>query len=243
VLYNDVAGPTRNTGFQGSVARHFAMDKEGKRWFSFGMSLQMFQFKFDVDRLQTDIPNDPAVQALARQNSRLSPDMSAGIYLNDENGFIGLSCSNMIQTKADIFKVGNNVNTVQRAYYLLAGYRFAASAQVVVEPVGLLKVTEAASWQADIMVRGIFNSNYWAGLSYRSGDAVSVLFGLRADMISFSYSYDYPVSKIGSFNTGTHEITAGVHIFNASSRYGTLQKPKGKDPLRNQPYKRFRRIP
>lgn len=226
VIYNDVAGPSRNTGLQASVARHFALDEEGKRWFSFGMSMLLYQYKFDVRRLQTDIPNDPAVDALARQNSRLVPDVAAGFYLNDANGFVGISCMNLIQTKSDIFVTPNNNNTIERAYYLFAGYRFPVNDAVSIEPVTLVKVTEAAAWQADIMVKGNYN-NYWAGLSYRTGDAVAALLGLRIDMFSFSYSYDYPVNEIGDFNKGTHEVTAAVYIFNALSRGGPLEKESG----------------
>jgi type IX secretion system PorP/SprF family membrane protein len=226
VIYNDVSGPSRNTGLQASVSRIFALDEDQKRWFSFGMSLLLYQYKFDVRRLQTDLPNDPAVDALARQNSRLVPDMAAGFYLNDENGFVGISCMNLIQTKSDIFVTPDNVNTVERAYYLFAGYRFPLNDAFSVEPVTLVKVTEASAWQADVMVKGNYN-NYWAGLSYRTGDAVAILVGMRIDMFSFAYSYDYPVSEIGNFNRGTHEITAAVHIFNAISKAGSLEKEGG----------------
>lgn len=239
VIANDVAGPSRNTGFQAAMSRHFAIDREGKRFFSFGMSLLLYQFRFDVDQLKTDIPNDPAVAALAKQNSRMTPDMGAGIYLSDERGYAGISCLNMIQTKSDIFNVENSANTIKRIYYLLAGYRFPVNHEFSIEPLGLLKMTEAFSWQADIMVKAYYN-NYWAGLAYRTDDAAAALLGLRLDMFSFSYSYDYPVSKIGSFNSGTHEVTASVFIFNATSRYGPLKKDERKKSRYKSPSRRRR---
>ncbi|HET7178781.1 MAG TPA: type IX secretion system membrane protein PorP/SprF [Chryseosolibacter sp.] len=226
VLYNDAAGPSRNTGMQASVARHFALDDDGKRWFSFGMAMLLYQYKFDVRRLETDVPNDPAVTALAQQNSRLVPDVAAGFYINDENGFVGISCLNLIQTKSDILTSPDNVNTIERGYYLFAGYRFPLNESFSLEPVTLVKMTETAAWQADVMVKANYNQ-YWGGLSYRTNDAVSALFGVRVDMFSFSYSYDYPVSEIGSFNKGTHEVTATVHIFNATSRSGSVSREGG----------------
>ncbi len=226
VIYNDVAGPSRNTGLQASVARHFAIDEDAKRWFSFGMSMLLYQYKFDVRRLRTDVPNDPAVDALARQNGRLVPDVSAGVYVNDANGFVGLSCMNLMETKSDIFISPDNRNTIERAYYLFAGYRFPINDAFALEPVTLVKVTESAAWQADVMLRAHYN-NIWGGLAWRTGDAAAALVGMRIDMFSFSYSYDYPVSDIGQFNKGTHEITAAVHIFNAVSRGGALEKGGG----------------
>jgi type IX secretion system PorP/SprF family membrane protein len=226
VLYNDVAGPSRNTGMQASVARHFALDEDGKRWFSFGMSMLLYQYKFDVRRLRTDVANDPAVDALARQNSRLVPDVAAGFYLNDANGFVGISCMNLMESKSDIFVTPDNQNTIERAYYFFGGYRFPVNDAFSMEPVTLIKVTETAAWQADVMLKANYNQ-YWGGFSYRTGDAVSALVGMRIDMFSFGYSYDYPVSDIAGFNKGTHEITAAVHIFNAISKAGPLENEDG----------------
>lgn len=226
VMYNDVAGPSRNTGIQASVSRHFGLDQDGKRWFSFGMSMLLYEYKFDTRRLQTDTPNDPAVTALARQNSRLVPDVAAGVYVNDANGFVGISCMNLIETKSDILSTPDNRNTIERGYYLFAGYRFPLSNLFSIEPVALVKMTETGAWQADMMVKANYD-RYWAGLDYRTDDAIAALFGLRVDMFSFSYSYDYPVSEIGSFNKGTHEVTAAVYIFNATSRGGTREKSHG----------------
>jgi type IX secretion system PorP/SprF family membrane protein len=239
VLYNDVAGPSRNTGLQASMARHFALDKEGKRWFSFGLALVMYQYKFDLDRLKTDTPNDPAVLALASQNSRLTPDLVAGFYINDENGFVGISCMNMIQNKSDMLDQSNNFNTVARSYYLFAGYKFPVNKELSIEPATLFKVTEAKVWQADVMVKVNYN-NYWGGISYRTSDALSLLLGMRVDLFGIGYSYDYPVSGIGNYNKGTHEITATVYIFNSISRSGPLEKiePLNKRRSFNKPHRR-----
>jgi type IX secretion system PorP/SprF family membrane protein len=235
VLYNDVAGPSRNTGMQATVARHFGLDEDGKRWFSFGMSMLLYQYKFDVRRLRTDVANDPAVDALARQNSRLVPDVAAGFYVNDANGFAGISCMNLMETKSDIFITPDNQNTVERAYYLFGGYRFPVNDALSIEPVTLIKVTETAAWQADVMLKANYNQ-YWGGFSYRTGDAVSALVGMRIDMFSFSYSYDYPVSDIAGFNNGTHEITAAVHIFNAISKEGPLDNETGSGGRRGKTF-------
>ncbi len=223
VLYNDAAGPIRNTGFQAAAARHFALDKDSKRWFSFGMSLILYQYKFDTDRLRTDIPNDPAVLALASQDSRLTPDIAAGVYLNDDNGFVGISCQNLIQNKSDLLDQTDNINSVERTYYLIGGYKFPLNDKTSIEPLTMIKVTEAMAWQADVMVR-INYDKWWGGLSYRTGDAASILAGVRIDVFSFAYSYDYPITGLGNFNSGTHEITAGVYLFNAISKKGPLEK-------------------
>jgi type IX secretion system PorP/SprF family membrane protein len=223
VLYNDLAGPSRNSGLQISAARHFAMDGTGKRWLSFGMSLMLYQFRFDTDRLKTDIQNDPAVMNLARQNSRLTPDLSSGVYINDDNGYVGISCQNIIQNQLDLFNKESSANSIERTYYFLAGYKFATNPDFSIEPLTQIKLTEVGAWQGNFMVKTHYKT-YWAGLSYSTGDAVGILLGGRKDIFSFSYSYDYPVSKIQTFNKGTHEITVGGFLFNSLGRTGPLEK-------------------
>lgn len=222
-IYNDVTGPARNTGIQAAVARHFPLGRNTDYFFTFGMSLLLYQFKFDTDRLRTYQPNDPAVQALANQNSKITPDLGVGFYISNEKSFIGISCINLVQNKSEIFSPITNSNTINRNYYLMAGYNFPVSDKLSLEPLLLSKINETLVWQTDIMVKAHLG-NSWTGLAYRTGDAIAVLAGIHIDMFSFGYSYDFSVGPIGSYNTGSHEITVIGYLFDAVTRYGEHQK-------------------
>ena len=53
----------------------------------------------------------------------------------------------------------------------------------------------------------LYNDKLELGASYRLGDAVSILMNVKATSnIRVGYAYDYTVSNLGQFNSGTHEF-------------------------------------
>jgi hypothetical protein len=47
---------------------------------------------------------------------------------------------------------------------------------------------------------------YSLGLSYRNKDAVALIGGINIGTATIGYSYDIGISKINTYNSGTHEI-------------------------------------
>ena len=79
----------------------------------------------------------------------------------------------------------------------------------------MLKGTAPKAVQFDINTRVIWQDMVWMGLSYRTGDAISVLAGYSyEEKIYFGYSYDMTLSDLRKHNTGTHEIMFGYRFTN-----------------------------
>jgi outer membrane protein OmpA-like peptidoglycan-associated protein len=70
----------------------------------------------------------------------------------------------------------------------------------------MIKKVGALPIQIDINLRGVYNDFLWAGFSYRTTDAVVVLFGLDYNQSSFGYSYDITTSSIRIPSAGTHGL-------------------------------------
>jgi len=60
--------------------------------------------------------------------------------------------------------------------------------------------------QLDVSVRMIYNKQLWGGLSWRKGDALTLMFGGKFKMIEAGYAYDFPISRIIKESTGSHEV-------------------------------------
>lgn len=70
--------------------------------------------------------------------------------------------------------------------------------------------------EMDLSANALFNDFIWAGLSYRTGDAIAMLLGANiTKQLRIGYSYDYSLSALQDFNTGSHEIMLG-YDFNYS---------------------------
>jgi len=87
----------------------------------------------------------------------------------------------------------------------------------------LLKYVNPVPWQADINVKVAYNfkdrrktdydDKVWAGLSYRTQDALVMLMGFQfMEQYEMSYSYDLTVSPLRQYNSGSHEIMFGYRI-------------------------------
>jgi hypothetical protein len=50
------------------------------------------------------------------------------------------------------------------------------------------------------------------GVGYRTGDAVNFMLKGNLNKVYLGYSYDMAISKIRTFNTGSHEICIGYKI-------------------------------
>lgn len=57
-----------------------------------------------------------------------------------------------------------------------------------------------------------YNKFLSGGLSYRSGDAVSLMLGAELKGVFVSYSYDYSLSAIARATSGSHELFAGYNL-------------------------------
>lgn len=93
-------------------------------------------------------------------------------------------------------------------YNAIAGYNFTfKKKKFELQPSVMVKYTSPVPVQWTTMLKGTFNSKYWVGLIYRSDDAVGVSLGMWIkERMNIAYGYDYSVSDIRKYNSGSHEV-------------------------------------
>ncbi len=219
-VFNQVTGPIRRTGFSVSGAYHLRLGESSMRHggdrkaLSFGLSLSMQQYFADREKLKTRIANDPTIQAA--YNYQLIPDASFGIYYHYANNYyVGLSVNNLIQSRLDLLNTDTiAVNHIVRHYYLMGGYNFDMSGDIILQPTILIQTLEILPFQAEITLRSIYKRNFWIGCSYRHKDAIVGMLGVQNYYFRFGYSYDYTLSDLRSYNVGSHEISLTLFLMN-----------------------------
>jgi type IX secretion system PorP/SprF family membrane protein len=228
-VFNDVSGPTRRTGLSAAYSYHINVGDHSK--LSFGLASQITQFVLDRDKLITELPNDIAI--LNQTSNELVPDFTFGLYWYGENHFVGFSALNLLENKNDLFDITTPVtNTLDRAFYFSGGYRFKVGESFKIEPSLLFRYMMNAPFQMDINSRFILKEKYWLGFSYRLNDAFVTMLGVDLGAICFGYSYDYTMSDLVNYNSGSHEVFLGVKMFKGG---------KGKTPWhkRNRLYSSY----
>ena len=63
------------------------------------------------------------------------------------------------------------------------------------------------NFQPEINIHAIIKDVFWAGAAYRYNDAVAAIIGFQAtQQFKVGYSYDFTLSKLQKYNSGSHEI-------------------------------------
>lgn len=217
-IFNDQNALVDRTGAQIAYAYHIFLNNTQ---LSFGLAASAFQFKLDKEGLVFR-DSEPLI-ADGFDNLIYVPDFTFGMYLLNRNTFLGISAAQLFQTK---IKVGSqNIDyKMKRHYYLLGGYRIPLALNTELEPSVMVKGTEAGIMQADVVLRGIYNEFYWAGISYRTQSSVGILFGARAKKVYFGYAFDYSFSDIRKYSYGSHELNISVKFGDSSRRYRWMKR-------------------
>lgn len=218
VIFNQVTGPTRRTGATVSSAYHMKVTKnkynKESKTLSFGAAFTISQYTVEKDRLKTRIPDDPTIDKAF--NYGLIPDLSFGLYYHNANKYyIGLSALNLIQSSVDLLNTDtSNVNKVVRNYYIMSGGNIDISDKISLQPSVLFQMIETLPYQIDGTLLAWYKRTVFMGISYRHQDAVAVLVGYKNNMFRFGYSYDYILSDIAGFVSGSHEINLTLYLLN-----------------------------
>ncbi len=208
-VYHDITGPTSRTSITGVYGYNVEIMPDIR--LSGGISFGLMQYRVDGTQITLKDPSDLAMQG--EVYASWVPDVNIGVYLYHPDFWVGFSTAQLINTKLNLYDPGTGINKLATHFFLTGGYSYEFSYDWKLEPSAMLKGTAPKAVQFDINARIIWQDMVWLGLSYRTGDAVSVLIGYSyEERISFGYSYDITLSQLRQYNTGTHEIMFGYRF-------------------------------
>lgn len=134
-------------------------------------------------------------------------DMGLGVYYSSDNLYVGFSTSHVNQTSFD-YPEDLAEGKLIRHYYLMAGYNIQLTNPMFEIMPSLMIQTDARSNQIYLNTNLRYNKRFWGGVSYSVGGAISALFGVELmNGIMIGYSYDFELSPLLKYNSGSHEVT------------------------------------
>jgi type IX secretion system PorP/SprF family membrane protein len=216
-IFNDQTGLVSRTGFQFTYAYHIFIRK-GQ--LSFGLTGMVYQFKVDREKLRLYEQNDDLINNF--DNTLIIPDADFGVYYSDPKFYVGMSAAQLFQSSLKFGKRGYDNYKLKRHYYLMSGYNFDISDNIIIEPNILLKATENLNLQMDLGAKFFFRDDYWAGVAFRTGSALIIMGGLKVDKFYFGYAFDYTLSSIQSHSYGSHEFMLAMKFGDNARRYKWL---------------------
>lgn len=158
-------------------------------------------FKFESGNAATDL-------AFSEDVNQLFPNVGIGAFYFTDNYYVGLSAPNLFSSKHIEERSGINAFGKENTHaFLTGGYVFDLSDSFKLKPAFMSKFVKGSPLTLDLSANVLYNDQFELGASYRFGDAVSALMNVQvAKSIRVGYAYDYTISNMGQFNSGTHEI-------------------------------------
>jgi type IX secretion system PorP/SprF family membrane protein len=179
---------------------------------AFGMKAGFTSYSLDPD-FQAAESADPVIYGY---ENRWKPNIGAGIFWHSERWYVGLSSPRILNTD---YNGSDDYAALERqSYYLTGGYVFELSDNVKFKPAALIKATNGAPLSFDVTANFLFNEVFWIGGSYRINESAGALGGLADFQISkqlrIGYAYEYPMSDLRPYTSGTHEVLLMFELFN-----------------------------
>jgi type IX secretion system PorP/SprF family membrane protein len=218
-VYSDRNGAVEKTGLKATYAYHIFF---GNSQLSMGASLTAFQLRLNDDRIILDDEND--VIWINARGTAFIPDADVGIYYDTPDFYIGASVDQLLESVIKLGDTGYDQYRQERNYYVMAGYDYPISDQWVISPSTLLKLSDNGAFQGDFSTKLYYDQTYWGGLTYRTGQAVIMMAGLRIDRMIFGYAFDISVGSIMRNSYGTHEFVFAAQFGDNARRYRWLNR-------------------
>jgi type IX secretion system PorP/SprF family membrane protein len=205
----------------------YVLPVSAKNKLSFGIKGGVAIFDADFSGFQyTDEQNDPA---FASNINKVFPNVGVGTYFFSDKYYLGFSIPNLLTTKHIDRQDGIQTTGVEAIHYFLTGgYVFDLNSNLKFKPAFMAKGVSSAPLSFDLTANFLVNNLVEAGVGYRVDDSVSALVGFYiTPKLRIGYSYDYTLTNLGKYNSGTHEIFL---LFDLGSSNNASKKGYDKSP-------------
>lgn len=218
-VYNDRIGAMSYTGAMATFAYRIIFPT-GK--LSFGLQAGVKNNGIVWNDLLTYDESDPYL--VYQVKKKIVPDANVGVYYYTDKFYVGLSSLQLLQNQTLVVtdSAGKNQFSKLLAHFFgMAGMAIPLNENVVFRPSLLAKYVKNAPPQLDLNASFLFANTIWAGVSYRTEKAISLITEINlAQNLRIGYSYDIWLNELKVYNRGSHEFRLS-YDFNIKKRFLT----------------------
>ncbi|MDX2003111.1 MAG: PorP/SprF family type IX secretion system membrane protein [Chitinophagales bacterium] len=214
-FYNEMTGEQRLT--MGNVNFAYGHSFRFGR-LSAGIGLGLYQRALNGDKLIAPEGNYESGGVNHNDNyipntkvSAWTPELSTGLYFNNDRLYLGVGVMNLLQMKSTLAAPGGEAQIrATRTLAFMGGYRISVGKKFFLLPSVMVK-TEFKNYQSDVTLLLQYKDNIYGGFSFRGSssktkDALVAMLGFRiVKGLNVGYSYDFSLSALNNANSGSHE--------------------------------------
>lgn len=223
-VVHDELGPSRQTFI--NLAYSYQINVSDITKLSFGLSAGGSLLSLDYSEGTFVDPSDPTI--IGENLSNFYPTVGAGLFLYEEDWYLGASIPNFLTNGLYNDEVATIVeDNIQ--FNVIGGYVFQLSDNTKFKPAFLVNYLQGSPVNVNLSANFQFIDALTIGASYRFDNAVSGLAGIQvSNGLFLGYSYDYNTNGLGEFSGGSHEAILKFYIGRGGFGSGN-SKTKSKD--------------
>lgn len=205
-LVNDNIGDVvKENNFYADFAYKLDLEEHGNLSFGLKAGVTLFDVNFNGFVLESgDIFSDPD---FAENINQSYFNIGAGVYYNTDNYYIGLSIPTLLNAKHLDRNNGKYQGTETSHVFLTGGYVYEINEEIKLKPAFMTKFVKGSPITLDLTANVLYQNKIEFGLGYRINDAFSGMVNLKATPeLRVGYAYDYTISNLGPFSSGSHEL-------------------------------------
>ncbi|TQO38129.1 type IX secretion system PorP/SprF family membrane protein [Arenibacter algicola] len=208
-VVSDQLGPTTQTYID--VAYSFQVKISDDTKLSFGVDAGGSLLDVDYTKGDFENPNEPLINNADTFN-KFYPTMGAGMFMYQENWYVGLSVPNFLTSGIYADEVANIVEDKMQ-FNFIGGYVFDFSEGLKFKPAFLMNYLKGLPLNLNLSTNFLISDVVTLGASYRLDNALSGLAGLQiSNSLFLGYSYDYNTNGLGEYSQGSHEVILKFYL-------------------------------
>lgn len=197
-------GAVKENNIYADFAYNLKLDEKSNIALGLKAGITNFNTNFDGFRL----PEYQDDNAFNDNINNTFPAIGIGAFYHRDKFYSGISIPNLLNSKH--IKNDDGINTIgaeEMHMFFIAGYVYELNSSVKIKPSTLIKAVTGSPLSVDVALNALFNEKFETGLAYRLDDSVSAMFNLNVlNGVRVGYAYDYTLSNLGDFSSGSHEI-------------------------------------
>lgn len=231
-VISDKLGPQSSNSAYVNYSYRLQLNNEDTERLSFGLAAGLTQYGLDNTTLSPVDQDDDLIYS--NKINSIIPDLRFGIYYYNPKWYIGASVMDMLSgdKSNSLFKWQDeeSENLMRKRHYYMIGGALLNLGDNKLRPGFMIKEDFKGPASLDLNLMLILKDRFWIGGGYRTAaklwkkqydkdlslDSQNSFSAIAQVYVNESfrigYSYDYILSKLGSVQNGTHELTLGFTL-------------------------------
>lgn len=202
-LVHDRIGPTRQTGIYGDLSARVRVSDKG--YLAGGLKLGANFFNSNLSGL---ILTNSTDGTFSENVNTVMPNMGLGLYYYTPAFFAGVSVPKLFKNSLYENEGVDGPISEKQHLFVTTGAVLEISPLLKFKPAVLARMVSGSPFSMDVSGSFILDDRFWVGGYYRLKESAGLLLDYNFNpQLKVCYSYDYALTELQNYNSGSHEIS------------------------------------